>query len=86
MHTVAINTLTVFDVVHAHPLLAPVVRASDWLHQGVIGFGYEANEYELPARMPRQRRCGGLSRTEYRELQGSWRIETNVCPKIASFH
>jgi hypothetical protein len=27
VHTVAINALTVFDVVHAHPLL----RASDWL-------------------------------------------------------
>jgi hypothetical protein len=32
-HTVAINALTFLDVVHAHRLLAPVVRASDWLRR-----------------------------------------------------
>jgi hypothetical protein len=31
VHTVAINALTVFYVVNAHRLLAPVVRVSGWL-------------------------------------------------------
>jgi hypothetical protein len=39
VHTVAINALTVFDVVHVHPLFAPDARASDWLRcrRGVFG-------------------------------------------------
>ena len=31
VHTVAFNALTIFHVVHDHPILAPDIRTSDWL-------------------------------------------------------